>query len=193
MRYSTIKRAADVALGAAGLILSLPFWPLVAVLIRMGSRGPVFYAQDRVGKDGKVFLLWKFRSMIQGAESNGAIWAEEDDARVTPVGRVLRRLHIDEVPQLANVLRGEMSIVGPRPERPEFIASLEQAIPRYRLRLAVKPGLTGWAQVKYQYASSLETSRVKLGYDLEYVDRMGFLMDLRIMLMTVKVIFKWRE
>jgi lipopolysaccharide/colanic/teichoic acid biosynthesis glycosyltransferase len=193
MHYSTIKRIADIALGAAGLVMSLPFWPLIAILVRMGSRGPVFYWQDRLGKDGVVFRLWKFRSMIHGAETNGAAWAEEDDARVTPVGRVLRRLHIDELPQLANVLKGEMSIVGPRPERPEFIASLEQAIPHYRRRLAVKPGLTGWAQVKYRYASSLETSRVKLGYDLEYVDRMGFLMDLRIMLMTFKVIFKWRE
>jgi lipopolysaccharide/colanic/teichoic acid biosynthesis glycosyltransferase len=193
MHYSNIKRIADVALGATGLALSLPFWPLIAVLIRMGSRGPVFYGQIRVGKDGKAFRLWKFRSMIQGAESNGAIWAEEEDPRVTPIGRVLRRLHIDELPQFANVLRGEMSIVGPRPERPEFIARLEQALPRYRRRLAVKPGLTGWAQVKYQYASSLETSRVKLGYDLEYVDNMGFLMDIRIMLMTVKVVFKWRE
>jgi len=188
--YLKIKRAADVVLGSVGLVAGLPLWPIIAALVRLDSRGPVFYAQNRVGKDGRIFRLVKFRSMIEKAETNGALWAHVNDERITGVGRVLRRLHLDELPQLLNVIRGDMSLVGPRPERPEFVGELERAIPGYRRRHAVKPGLTGWAQVSYMYASSLESSRVKLGYDIYYVENMGIALDFEILLKTVRVIGK---
>ena len=188
--FLKLKRLADLVLASAGLVAGLPFWPILAALVKLDSPGPVFYAQDRVGRDGRVFRLWKFRSMIDKAETNGALWAHANDRRITGVGRALRRLHLDEWPQLLNVIRGDMSLVGPRPERPEFVSSLRQALPGYGKRHAVRPGLTGWAQVRYRYASSLEQARVKLGYDLFYVDHMSPALDFEILLKTVLVIGK---
>ena len=194
-RYSagSAKRLMDIAFSFTVLVMTLPLWPVIALAIKLNSRGPVFYTQTRVGKGGTVFALSKFRSMIERAEENGALWAEEDDARITAVGRVLRRLHVDELPQLLHVLRGEMSLVGPRPERPEFVRELKREIPHYSLRHLVKPGLTGWAQVHYPYASSLEASREKQEYDLYYVSRMSLTMDLLILWKTAKKVFKKRQ
>ena len=185
-----LKRTGDVLFSAVGLAISLPFWPFVAAAIKLGSRGPVFYAQDRVGKGGKRFSLIKFRSMIANAENGDPVWAKIDDERITPVGRVLRRIHMDEWPQLWNVLRGDMSLVGPRPERPAFVEDLAGKIPFYMLRHTVNPGLTGWAQVNYKYAASLESSRIKLEYDLYYIARWSPLLDAGILLRTVGKVFE---
>ncbi len=185
-----LKRAGDVALSALGLAVSLPFWPFVAAAVKLGSKGPVFYVQDRVGKDGRPFSLIKFRSMVENAENGDPVWAKIDDERITGVGRGLRRIHMDEWPQLWNVLRGDMSLVGPRPERPGFVEELAGKIPFYRLRHAVKPGLTGWAQVNYKYAASLESSRVKLEYDLYYIARWSPVMDLGIFVRTIGKVFE---
>jgi len=187
------KRAVDVIVSALLLWLSLPFWPVLALFIKIGSRGPVFYRQARIGRGGRVFKIRKFRSMIHPAEENGALWAGERDPRVTAVGYVLRRMHLDEWPQILNVLCGEMSLVGPRPERPEFVRRLAAEIPHYDLRHRVKPGMTGWAQVNYPYASSVEASREKLGWDLYYVLNADMALDIRILFRTVLAVLKWRE
>jgi lipopolysaccharide/colanic/teichoic acid biosynthesis glycosyltransferase len=187
------KRAVDVIVSTLLLCLSLAFWPVLALLVKIGSRGPVFYKQRRVGRGGRVFVIRKFRSMIHPAEENGAIWAGERDPRVTEVGYVLRRMHLDELPQILNVLRGEMSLVGPRPERPEFVRRLSVEISHYDLRHRVKPGMTGWAQVNYPYASSVEASREKLDWDLYYVLNAGMALDIRILFLTVLAVMKWRE
>ena len=187
------KRVIDVLASTLLLCLSLPFWPMLALLVKASSRGAVFYGQARVGKDGRLFTLRKFRSMIRRAEENGALWAGERDPRITPVGFVLRRLHLDELPQLLNVLRGEMSLVGPRPERPQFVRELAARIPDYQLRHLVKPGITGWAQVNYPYASSVEASREKLAWDLFYVFHADMALDMKILFGTFRAIFRWRE
>src|SRR5262249_31237006 len=142
---------------------------LVAIAIKLDSTGPVFYRQERVGKGGKVYGLWKFRSMAKNAEANGAMWAREKDDRVTRVGRILRKTRIDEMPQAFNVLFGDMSFVGPRPERPMFVAELKKQIPFYELRELVRPGITGWAQIRYSYGASVEDARNKLEFDLYYI------------------------
>ena len=178
------KRIIDVFVSTLVLLISLPFWPIIALLIKINSRGPVFYAQRRVGQNEILFFLYKFRSMILGAEESGALWAAERDERITFVGKILRRFHLDELPQFWNVIKGEMSLVGPRPERPEFVEELGKKIPFYGLRHFLKPGITGWAQVNYPYASSLRDSEEKLEYDLYYVSHMNLLFDLRILLNT---------
>jgi sugar transferase (PEP-CTERM system associated) len=184
-----VKRAMDVLLAMVGLLLTLPLLPLLAALIRRDSPGPVFYRQERLGKGGRIFRLIKFRSMRCDAESTtGPVWAGEHDSRVTRVGRVLRRTRLDEVPQLINVLRGEMSLVGPRPERPAFVTQLQEKIPFYIHRLAMKPGVTGWAQVKYRYGSSVEDALEKLQYDLYYIKNRSVFLDLLILLHTVQVV-----
>jgi lipopolysaccharide/colanic/teichoic acid biosynthesis glycosyltransferase len=180
------KRAVDFGLAVIFVAVTLPGWGLIGLLIKATSRGSVFYRQTRVGRNGKVFRLVKFRSMIERAEESEPVWAEENDKRVTRVGRLLRKLHADELPQLLNVLRGEMSLVGPRPERPEFVEMLEREIPYYGLRHLVMPGLTGWAQINHPYAASLEDSKVKLEYDLYYIAHMSLGFDLRILLRTVQ-------
>jgi len=187
------KRAIDVLASTLLICLSLPFWPMLALLVKAGSRGPVFYSQARIGRNGRAFTVWKFRSMIDRAEENGALWAGEKDPRITAVGFVLRRLHLDELPQLLNVLRGEMSLVGPRPERPQFVRELTARIPGYDLRHLVKPGITGWAQVNYPYASSVEASREKLAWDLYYVFHADMALDMKILFGTFRAIFRWRE
>jgi len=180
-----IKRFFDAGLSGCCLLVSFPLWPLIALLIKAGSKGRIFYSQIRMGKNEVPFFLYKFRSMIEGAEEAEPVWAEKNDRRVTAVGRILRTLHLDELPQLWNVLRGEMSLVGPRPERPEFVSALKKEIPFYALRHFVKPGLTGWAQINYPYASSAKDSKEKLEYDLYYISQMNAIFDLKILIKTM--------
>ncbi len=182
------KRGFDLVLSAAMLVLVLPLMLLTALAIRLDSEGPVFYRQERVGLHGKTFMLLKFRSMRVDAEAAGPAWAADHDPRVTRIGGFLRRTRIDELPQLINVLRGEMSLIGPRPERPHFVAKLAAAIPRYHDRSFVKPGITGWAQVNFPYGASIEDARMKLAYDLYYVARRNLFLDLLILISTVRVI-----
>jgi len=172
-----------------GVIVATPIMLLTALAVRLSSAGPVLYRQVRVGMNGIPFTLYKFRSMRADAEAQtGAVWASKDDPRVTPVGRVLRKLRIDEIPQLFNVLKGEMSIVGPRPERPEFVQALSEKIPYYRQRHCVRPGITGWAQVNYKYGDTLEDTIRKLEYDLYYIKNMSLSLDSYIIFLTVKAI-----
>lgn len=181
-------RLFDAIIALAGLVLSLPLWPLIAALIKLETPGPVFYRQKRVGLGGKVFEILKFRTMVADAEKTGPQWAcGPGDRRVTRFGRLLRRTRLDELPQFIQVLMGQMSVVGPRPERPEFVALLRQKIPFYDLRFAVRPGLTGWAQVNYRYGSSVEDAAVKLQYDLYYIQENSLLLYLRILLKTIRV------
>lgn len=189
--YWLAKRWGDTVLAAIGVLPLGLLIPLVALANAIFSPGPLFYRQTRVGKAGRLFDVIKFRTMRPDAEKGtGAVWATSNDSRVTPVGRFLRKARLDELPQLLNVLRGEMSIIGPRPERPEFIARLAGQIPFYRARHAVRPGLTGWAQVRYGYGSSVEDSRVKLEYDLYYVRHASFYLDALITLKTVGVMLR---
>jgi exopolysaccharide biosynthesis polyprenyl glycosylphosphotransferase len=184
-----LKRIMDVFVSALGLVLSLPLSLLAMLAIRIDSKGPLLYRQRRSGLDGREYIVLKFRTMIAGAETfSGAVWAGANDARVTRVGRFLRLSRIDEIPQLINVLRGEMSLVGPRPERPEFIEQLSNAIPFYQERLFVPPGVTGWAQVKYPYAASIHAARRKLQFDLYYIKHMSLFLDILILLRTCKTI-----
>jgi len=183
-----IKRVVDLALAAVGLVLASPLVLLTALAVRLESSGPVLYRQERVGENGRVFTLFKFRSMRTDAENGTPIWAKENDDRVTRVGRFIRLTRLDELPQLWNVLRGDMSFVGPRPERPFFVEQLAAVIPFYSERHAVKPGVTGWAQVKYQYGSSVEDAMEKLRYDLYYIKHLSIVFDLTIVVDTVKVI-----
>ena len=183
--YALWKRMVDIILSVIGLSLFAVLAPLLALVIVADSRGPVFYTQIRLGLGGKPFRIVKLRSMVVDAEDGVAQWAQTNDARITRVGKFLRRSRIDEVPQLINVLRGEMSIIGPRPERPEFVETLAREIPYYRARLAVKPGLTGWAQVCYRYGNTQEDALRKLQYDLYYIRRQSPLLDLMITLKTI--------
>ena len=183
------KRAIDVGLALGALVALAPVLLLVAAAVRLDSRGPVFYRQRRVGLDGRTFEIVKFRSMVADAERDGRPrWASRRDPRVTRVGRLLRRARLDELPQVLNVLRGEMSFVGPRPERPEFVAELAAAIPYYRFRHQARPGLTGWAQINYHYGASIEDSRTKLEYDLYYLKHRNLALDLLILLQTVRIV-----
>jgi exopolysaccharide biosynthesis polyprenyl glycosylphosphotransferase len=188
--YDAVKRASDLLLGAAGLLLAALVAPFAAVALWLEDRGPVFYRQRRVGQGGREFVLLKFRTMVADAEAEGPQWAGIGDARITKAGRILRRLHLDELPQALNVLKGEMSIVGPRPERPEFVAQLQAAIPYYRARLSVRPGITGWAQVNYEYGDSIEDALVKLRYDLYYVRHRSVVLDLQILARTIGHVFR---
>jgi exopolysaccharide biosynthesis polyprenyl glycosylphosphotransferase len=170
------------------LILS-PLILIVALLIKIDSKGPVFFSQERCGQYHRPYRVYKFRSMVENAEQeSGPKWAEEDDPRITRVGRFIRKLRIDELPQLWNVLKGDMSFVGPRPERPFFVEQLEKKIPYFRERFVVKPGITGWAQVSYGYAASEEDAIEKLNYDLFYIKNMSILLDLVIIFRTVKIV-----
>jgi sugar transferase (PEP-CTERM system associated) len=183
------KRALDVLVAAVSLLLALPLLASVAVAIRLTSPGPVLYSQTRVGKDGRLFTIHKFRSMRPNAEAQtGAVWSTEMDPRVTPFGRFLRRSRLDELPQLWNILRGDMSFVGPRPERPEFVADLSAAIPFYGQRHVVRPGLTGWAQVRHRYGASVDDAMEKLQYDLFYIKNLSVAFDLFIAIETLKTV-----
>ena len=182
------KRVADVVLSLLGLTIAWPLMLLTALAVRLESEGPVLYAQERVGEHGRPFTLYKFRSMRADAERGTPVWARDRDDRVTRVGRFIRLTRLDELPQIWNVLRGDMSFVGPRPERPFFVEQLAAEIPFYKQRHAVKPGVTGWAQVKYRYGASIEDAREKLRYDLYYIKHMSVFFDLTIVFDTVKVI-----
>jgi len=183
-----LKRIIDMGLSLTCLVILSPFLLLLIILIKITSRGPVFYTQTRVGKNGALFTMYKFRSMYQNAEEYGPEWSGESDPRITPIGRLIRKVYIDEIPQMINVIRNEMSIVGPRPERPHFVEILKKEIPYYYKRLAVKPGITGWAQIKHKYDSSLDDVIEKLQYDFYYVENMSLKLDLKIMVNTALVI-----
>jgi lipopolysaccharide/colanic/teichoic acid biosynthesis glycosyltransferase len=183
--YFPCKAAVDFLIALVLLVLTAPLLLLAAVLVKLTSRGPAFYCQTRLGKDRREFTLYKLRTMVKNAENmTGPIWADADDPRITALGRFLRGAHIDELPQLANVLLGQMSLVGPRPERPELVPNLEEQLPRYRDRLKVRPGMTGFAQLRLPPDSNLESVRQKLPYDLYYVRFAGPWLDLRILLLT---------
>lgn len=191
--HTAVKRALDVVLALVGLVLIGFMLPVVALVNALTSPGPLFYRQERLGKGGRPFTVLKFRSMVLDAERrSGAVWCGKNDSRITPIGRLLRKTRLDEVPQFINVLRGEMSFVGPRPERPHFVGQLARTFPLYRARHAVKPGITGWAQVHYEYGDSIEDSRIKLEYDLYYVKHASFYLDLLILLHTVRVIIGFK-
>ena len=182
-----VKRILDLLVSLASLTLGVPLLLLAAAAIKLDSPGPVFYRQTRTGRHGKLFKIVKLRSMRIDAESGGACWASEGDRRVTRVGRLLRRSHLDELPQLWNVLKGDMSLVGPRPERPEFVEYLTASCPLYKERLVVRPGITGWAQIMAPYAASLEDSKEKLKLDLYYIKNLSVFLDLSILASTMKI------
>jgi sugar transferase (PEP-CTERM system associated) len=190
LNYSSVmmRRIAAILLSGIGLILCLPIIPIIALIIKLDSKGPVIFSQERVGRKGKVFRVYKFRTMRQDAEAGGAKWAGKDDPRITRIGKFLRKTRLDEIPQLWNVLTGSMSFVGPRPERPEFVQWLNEEIPYYNLRHIIAPGLTGWAQVRYEYGASLEQTREKLQYDLYYIKHMSLSLDLLIVFETIKTV-----
>ena len=190
--YLAAKRLSDLILALIGLAVTGALAPFIALGNALLSPGPLFYRQERVGRGGRPFAAIKFRTMRPDAEGeNGAVWADQDDPRVTPLGRWLRRLRLDEMPQFINVLRGEMSVVGPRPERPQLVGEISRVLPIYRARHAVRPGITGWAQVRYRYGNSMEDARVKLEYDLYYLKHAGFLLDLVILLRTIPVMLRF--
>jgi sugar transferase (PEP-CTERM system associated) len=183
----TLKRFVDAALAAFLLVVTAPVLAVVAIAIRATSPGPAIFSQPRVGLASLPFTIYKFRTMCQESEADGAQWATENDSRITPLGRFLRKSRLDELPQLWNILLGQMSFVGPRPEQPTFVRTLRQAIPYYEQRHAVRPGLTGWAQVKYPYGASVAESEEKLEYDLYYIKRLSVAFDFTIMFETVRV------
>ena len=184
-----VRRLLNVGLAAVGFTVSLPIMALVALAVKLDSRGPIFYIQERVGKNGRLFKIIKFRSMRSDAEQDsGPVWAETADPRVTRIGKIIRKLRLDELPQFVNVLRGDMNFVGPRPERTVFVNQLNAIIPYYSQRHLIKPGLTGWAQIKYPYGSSVEDAIEKLRYDLFYVKNQSFLLDAIIIFETVKTV-----
>jgi sugar transferase (PEP-CTERM system associated) len=186
---AALKRQSDIVLALLGLVLASPAMFVVWLALRFGSNGPVLYSQTRVGKDGVNFTIYKFRSMRVDAEAvSGAVWSMQNDPRVTPFRRFLRRTRLDELPQLWNVLRGDMSIVGPRPERPEFIAELTRKIPFYGQRHVVRPGLTGWAQVRHRYGSTIDDAQEKLQYDIFYIKHLSLAFDVYIVLETIKTV-----
>jgi exopolysaccharide biosynthesis polyprenyl glycosylphosphotransferase len=183
------KQITSFLVSAVLFVLILPLLPLVALLIKLDSKGSIFHRQERVGQDGKTFTLWKFRSMYEDAErTTGPVWSGTKDARVTRVGKYLRRTRLDELPQLYNILKGDMSLVGPRPERPHFVKQLAEIVPFYDLRHVVKPGVTGWAQIKYRYGNSVEDAVEKLQYDLFYIKNLSWLLDLIIIFDTAKIV-----
>jgi len=186
--YNQIRRLLDISLSIVGLIFSLPLMALAAVAIKLDSQGPILYRQRRVGQRNQTFTIMKFRSMRVDAEPEGPKWAEKDDPRVTRIGKIIRKLRIDELPQFINILRGEMTFVGPRPERPEFVETLEKQIPYYSQRHLVKPGLTGWAQIRYPYCASVEDAVQKLQYDLYYIKNQSLMLDMITLFETIRIV-----
>jgi exopolysaccharide biosynthesis polyprenyl glycosylphosphotransferase len=184
----SMKRLTDIFASLFILFFSSPLWVLISIAIKMDTPGPVVYSQERVGKDGEIFKMHKFRSMRSDAEKeSGPVWAPRNDNRVTKVGRFLRNARLDEIPQFINVLDGDMSLVGPRPERPFFVEKLSKQIPLYQRRLKVRPGITGWAQIKQGYDRTIEDVKSKVRYDLFYIENMSFRMDIKIILYTFYV------
>lgn len=186
MEKMTVKKITDILLSLIGLIVSIPFIIISAILIRLETKGPIIYTQERVGKDGRLFMIFKLRTMYHNAEKDGAKWAQKNDPRVTKVGRFLRKTRFDELPQFINVLKGDMSIVGPRPERPHFTKEFSRELPRFHERLAVRPGLTGWSQINGGYDLS---PAEKLEKDLFYIENQSILLDMKIIFRTIRIIF----
>ena len=184
-----VKNTLDKIFALCLFTVTMPLFPIIAALIKLESKGPIFYRQIRVGQGERLISIYKFRSMRQDAENaSGAVWAKKNDMRITRIGRILRKTRLDEIPQLINVLKGEMSFIGPRPERPEFVEKLKEIIPYYSERHSVKPGITGWAQVKYPYGASVEDAIEKLRYDLYYIKNLSLMLDTFILLETVRVV-----
>ncbi len=187
--YDDLKRGLEVISAILLAVILSPFLIVIAILVRLTSRGPVIYRQMRIGEQGKPFTLYKFRTMKADAEREGAQWAQPNDARSTPIGRFLRYAHLDELPQLANILKGDLSFVGPRPERPEFVTLLEEKVPHYKIRHLVRPGVTGWAQINYRYGASVEDAEEKLQYDIYYLKNRSLILDVAIIVKTIKSFF----
>jgi len=190
--YDLAKRLIDITVALVGALILLATFPFIGLAIVLDSGFPILYAQDRLGKGGQPYRIIKFRTMYQNAESNGPQFTREHDSRITRVGKFLRKSHMDEFPQFINVLRGEMSMVGPRSERPELVKELQKQVPFYRARLLVKPGITGWAQVNFGYADSVEDTAIKIEYDLYYITHRSIVLDLSIMMRTFGTIFGFR-
>jgi lipopolysaccharide/colanic/teichoic acid biosynthesis glycosyltransferase len=191
--YELGKRFIDIIGGLIGVIITIVLYPIIGLVIVLDNWGPIIYSQIRLGKNGKYYNILKFRTMFVDAEINGNYKpAEENDQRITTIGKILRKSHLDELPQFINVLKGEMSLVGPRSERPMIVENYQKEIPFYRGRLLVKPGLTGWAQVNYGYASTIEENAIKLEYDLYYIKHRDLMMDLSIMLLTISSVIGLR-
>ncbi len=188
--YEAAKRILDMVSALIGGLISLAFYPFIILTIKMDSPGPIFYTQRRIGLDGEIFKVIKFRTMIEEAEKDGIKWATNQDHRITRVGKFLRKTRLDELPQLWNILLGQMSFIGPRPERIEFVQQLEKEIPYYQIRHIVRPGLTGWAQVNFHYGSSVEDSIEKLQYELYYIKHRSFVLDASIILRTIKIVLQ---
>ncbi|PHR74581.1 MAG: sugar transferase [Lutibacter sp.] len=186
--YIVFIRLIDVLISLIGVLFFVIFLPFFVIGNLVANRGSLFYFQDRVGKKGKTFNIIKLRTMISNAESDGAVWADKNDHRITSFGRCLRKTRLDEMPQFFNILRGEMSLIGPRPERPKFVDELEKELPFYAIRHVIKPGLTGWAQVMHPYASNLEEQKTKLHYDLYYIKERNLLLDFRILIKTISTV-----
>ncbi|MFY0631049.1 MAG: exopolysaccharide biosynthesis polyprenyl glycosylphosphotransferase [Flavobacteriaceae bacterium] len=190
--YQVYNRILDIIVSVIGLLIFIAFIPVIFILNLIANRGPLFYTQDRVGEKGKIFKIYKLRSMVVNAESKGAVYAEKNDKRITLFGKILRNTRLDESPQFFNILRGDMSLIGPRPERPEFVKDLEEKLPFYAIRHVVKPGLTGWAQVKYPYAGTLEEQEKKLRYDLFYIKEQSPFLDFKIIIKTITTVLFFR-
>lgn len=190
--YLAYRRGFDVLLSIIGILMGFILLPIVLIGNLIGNRGPLFYTQERVGENGKSFKIFKYRTMVKNAETKGAVWATKNDSRVTRFGRFLRVSRFDEIPQFFNILKGEMSMIGPRPERPYFVQELSQVIPFYETRHIVKPGLTGWAQVNARYGSSIDDSLLKLQYDLYYIKHRSFLLDINIIVKTLSTVIFFR-
>jgi len=186
--YRRSKRAIDLVISSIILIITLPLGAIIVLAIKLNSKGSIFFIQKRVGKNQKSFNLFKFRTMVSDAEKGNPVWAEENDPRNTSIGKILRKTRMDELPQLINVIKGDISLIGPRPEREFFVKRLTENIPFYSLRFSVKPGLTGWAQVNYRYGSSVGDALEKLQYDLYYVKNMSLFLDFRILLKTIRIV-----
>lgn len=190
--YIVFIRLFDIVISLFGVLFLTILLPLIIIGNFIGNRGSLFYFQDRVGQKGEVFNIIKLRTMVKDAEKDGAVWAEKNDTRITTFGRFLRKTRLDEIPQFLNILRGDMGLIGPRPERPEFVKQLEEQLPFYAIRHVVKPGLTGWAQVMYPYAATVEEQNMKLRYDLYYIKERNLLLDLRIVIKTITTVLYFK-
>jgi exopolysaccharide biosynthesis polyprenyl glycosylphosphotransferase len=190
--YLFFQRVFDILISILGVLIGILFVPVILIGNLIGNRGPLFYIQERIGKNGNLFSIIKYRTMVKNAENNGAVWAKKNDARITAFGKFLRNTRLDESPQFLNILKGDMSLIGPRPERPHFVKQLSQLLPFYETRHIVKPGLTGWAQVKTRYGSSVDDSLLKLQYDLYYIKHRSFFLDVNILIKTLSTVIFYR-
>lgn len=190
--YLLFIRIVEIITSIIGILIGILFFPMIFIGNIIGNRGPVFYTQDRVGKNGAIFKIYKYRTMVKNAESNGAVFAAVNDSRITPFGKFLRKTRLDEFPQFLNILKGDMAIIGPRPERPVFVNEIAEVMPFYETRHVIKPGLTGWAQVNYSYGDSIDDSLVKLQYDLYYIKHRSIFLDINIIIKTISTVLFYR-